>query len=255
MRQYELDLVVTEEDLCRWAMQASLHPGTDRTRLMAMWIANLRLKTHSIIESKVRSDENIEAAKTVLSSAQQFEWFVSQRFDAEESELLAATGSLSVSEDQTTEESITYSDWWTASRSLNKYALRLLLCHMIADISDWLSGPTDLFQGSGSKAAKTAIKDINSIIMSLPYLCRWKVGEPRGASSPCGRDDAASVEGITSLLVIWPLYLAGESRFATQEQKEQIRSKLRWIGDIVGIKHASGVSDVSIPTLLALVHH
>lgn len=247
MRQYELNLAVTEDDVCRWTMQASKHAGADRPHLTSMWVADLRLKVAVLIESQDRSPERIQSAMKILSSAQKFEWLVTQRFEAEDSQMVGEEHQLQTLTSNATNTTAVYTDWWSATRTLNKYALRLLLCHIIADISNWLNEGTGLFQGSGAKAANTAKEDIEAIMASLPYLCDRKSEEYRGAPSPCGRDDLSSVEGITSLLVIWPLYLAGESRFATSEQKEHIQHRLVWIGDNMGVKHASGVSQVRCP--------
>lgn len=226
-------------------MQAAKHSGAERPHLTAMWVADLRLKVARLTESRDRSPDSIQSAMKILSSAQKFEWLVTQRFEAENSEVLGEQNELQTPPDHAGQtNNVVYSDWWSATRALNKYAFRLLLCHIIADISNWLNEGTGLFQGSGSKAAKTAKEDIEAIMSSLPYLCDRKSEEHRGATSPCGRDDLSSVEGITSLLVIWPLYLAGESRFATQTQKEHIYGRLGWIGDNMGVKHASGVSQV-----------
>lgn len=250
MRQYELSLAVTEDDICRWTVQASKHAGADRPRLTSMWVADLRLKVAALIESQDRSPESIQSAMKILSSAQKFEWLVTQRVEAEQSEMAGEKLPMqTLTESALNTNTAIYTDWWSATRALNKYAFRLLLCHIIADISDWLNEGTGLFQGSGAKAANTAKKDIEAIMASLPYLCDRKSEEYRGASSPCGRDDLSSVEGITSLLVIWPLYLAGESRFATSEQKEHIQHRLGWIGDNMGVKHASGVSQVRFPSI------
>lgn len=245
MRQYELSLAVTEDDLCLWTMQAAKHSGVDRPHLTAMWVADLRLKVARLIEFPDRSPSGIQSAMRILSTAQKFEWLVSQRFEAKKSGTLGTQRPLQTTTDHAMQRAnVDYRDWWSATRALNKHAFRLLLCHIIADISDWLNEGTGLFQGSSAKAANTAKKDIETIMASLPYLCDRKSEEYRGASSPCGRDDLSSVEGITSLLIIWPLYLAGESRFATWAQKEQIQSRLGWIGDKMGVKHASGVSKV-----------
>lgn len=212
-----------------------------------MWVADLRLKVARLIESQDRSPENIQSAMKILSSAQKFEWLVTQRFEAEFAETFAVQNQMQTSPaeraTQATKTAV-YTDWWSATRALNKYAFRLLLCHIIADISNWLVEGTGLFQGSCAKAAATAKEDIEAIMASLPYLCDRKAEEHRGASSPCGRDDLSSVEGITSLLVIWPLYLAGESRFATAQQKELVQQRLGWIGDEMGVKHAATVSQV-----------
>lgn len=226
-------------------MQAAKHSGADRPHLTAMWVADLRLKVARLVESQDRSPDGIQSAMKILSSAQKFEWLVSQRFEAKKSERLGTQNQLQTTTGHAMQRPhVDYRDWWSATRALNKHAFRLLLCHIIADISDWLNEGTGLFQGSGAKAANTAKEDIEAIMASLPYLCDRKSEEYRGASSPCGRDDLSSVEGITSLLVIWPLYLAGESRFATSVQKGHIQSRLDWIGDNMGVKHASGVSKV-----------
>lgn len=247
MRQYELSLEVTEDDLCRWTVQAAMHSESSRPHLVAMWVGDLRLRVDRLLKAKQRDAGTHRAALEILSAAQKFERMVSKRFEAEDPDLLGEKRMPSVFEDHPAAYTIVYADWWTATRSLNKYAFRLLLCHLIADTCEWLEdGPGNpcQFMGAGQRAAAIARNDIDNIIASVPYLCAWGSGEPRGASSPCGRGEIASVEGITSFLVVWPLYLAGDSRFATQVQKDYIQHKLGWIGETVGVKHASGVSKV-----------
>lgn len=247
MRQYELSLDVTEEDLCRWSVQASMHPEHRKSHLTAMWVGNLRLKLARLVETRERSVKATQTAMEILRAAQKFERLVTQRCEAEDRELLGGQSvPFAVSPEHPAGKKIEYTDWWTATASLNKYAFRLLLCHIITEVSDWLVEPEAQFTGSGSKAGQIARQDIENIIASIPYLCSWRAGASRGASSPCGRDDVASLEGITSLLVIWPLYLAGHSQFATLEQKEYIQRRLGWIGENRGVKHASGVSKVRL---------
>lgn len=220
-----------------------------RPHLAAMYVGHLRQKAARLLETDERNDETTREAMEVLGTAQKFEKLVSQRFEAEATELLGERVEYSRGADASLESMLVYSDWWTASRSINKHAFRLLICHIIADVVEWLCDGPDAptFQRSGIKAAAIAKKDIDSVIASVPYLCAWKEGKPRGASSPCGRDDAASTQGITSMMVIWPLYLAGTSRFATVDQKEYIRRKLVWMAGNRGVRHALGVSKVCRP--------
>lgn len=239
-----------------------------RPHLAVMHVGHLRQKAARLLNKtgKERNAKTIKEAMEILGTAQKFEKLVTQRFEAEANELLGervgpspSSSSSSSSPSSGADDgdmnnnnmhessTLVYSDWWTASRSLNKYAFRLLICRIIADISEWLGdGPDAQFQGSGTKAAAIAKRDIESIIASLPYLCAWREGKSRGASSPCGRDDVTSIQGITSMMVIWPLYLAADSRFATVEQKAYIRHKLAWMADNRGVRHALGVSKVCI---------
>lgn len=252
MRQYDMTLSFTEEEMCCWTMQASMHPGAEGPALMPMWVANLRLRVARIVDRNERTPETLQAAMELLGMAQKFERMVTQGFEAEGSELAATERHLpSRTPEHPAETTIVYADWWTATRALNKYAFRLLLCHIIADVSEWLDGPEAQFRGSTSKAIDIARTDIENIIASIPYLCAWSPGQPRGASSPCGRDDVSSVEGLTSFVAIWPLYLAGDSRFASPEQKRYILRKLKWMGENVGVKHAVCISRVRTSSHLA----
>lgn len=261
MRQYVLSLHCSEDDVYRWSTQAGMRHKHQRPHLAAMYVGHLRQKAARLLKSGgERNAKTIKEAMEILGTAQKFEKLVTQRFEAEANELLGErvgppsssspppTGADDNDDSSRESSTLVYSDWWTASRSLNKYAFRLLICHIIADISEWLGDGRDAqqFQGSGMKAAAIAKRDIDSIIASIPYLCAWREGKSRGASSPCGRDDVTSIQGITSMMVIWPLYLAGNSRFATVEQKEYIRHKLAWMADNRGVRHALGVSKVCI---------
>lgn len=224
-----------------------------------MCFANLRVRIGLLLQSEQRTAETIEEATRLLAMAQNI---LIKGFAAEEKELLRNTSpstsstlssSSSSSSDEDLEDDdfllpVTYPDWWTATRALNRHALRLLLCHIIADASAWLG------RSPSEEAAAMARDDISSIIAAIPFLCTWDAAAaPRGATSPCGRADcAASVEGITSLLVIWPLWLAGSSPFARPAQSEYIQQRLVWIGKEFGVKHAIGISQVRMPSPVSI---
>lgn len=249
MRQYVLSLTCSEDDVCRWTVQAAQRPKQQRPHMTAMYVGLLRQKVARILETDERNAKTTQEAMEVLGTAQKFEELVSERFEAEATELLGERIVSPSDANDPCKATLVYSDWWTAARSLNKLAFRLLICHIIVDMLDWLGDGLDArSQRCGMKAAANAKRDIESIIASIPYLCAWKEGKSRGASSPCGRNDIASTQGIASLLVIWPLYLAGDSRCATVEQKEYIQQKLAWMAENRGVRHALGVSKVRINT-------
>lgn len=251
MRQYELKLELSDEDMRHWSAQSAMHPQDHPSHLTTMYVADLRLKLGRLLESGQRNDRTTQLAMRILSAARKLESMMTQRLSAnkaKEKQPQEVSGRLTALEENPMATPIVYSDWWTATRTLNKYAFRLLLCNIIADAAEWLDGqPEKNFEDSLQRADNIAREDIKDIIASIPYLCTWAAGKPRGASSPCGLNDVASVEGLTSLLAIWPLWLAGDSRFATQGQKNYIRSRLSWIGENVGVKHASSVCKVGVP--------
>ncbi|KKY33418.1 putative negative acting factor [Diaporthe ampelina] len=207
---YDLTTVIGDEDIMRWML-------------------DLRSKLASLLGSPRRDSEATRKAVKILMTAQEFERRVSHYYESED--LMAKKNLWLAKPDENAD--LVYPDWWTATRWLNKYAFRLLICHIIADVSNWLAESTDPWpQNLGTSASQTAKEDIHNIIASIPYLCSWKgIGEdpPKGAKSPCGSDDADSVEGITNLMVIWPLVLAAESQFATPEQKTYVQGRLGWI--------------------------
>ncbi|KAG8165093.1 hypothetical protein KVR01_005368 [Diaporthe batatas] len=228
MRQYDLSTVIGDDDIIRWSTQASSIPRANRPHLTSMRMLDLRSKLASLLASPRRDSEATRKAVKILMTAQEFERRVTQYYESED---LMAKKNLWHTKSESAH--IVYPDWWTATRWLNKYAFRLLICHIIADVSNWLAESADPWpQTLGTTASHTAKEDIHNIIASIPYLCSWKgIGEdpPKGAKSPCGSDDAASVEGITNLMVIWPLVLAAESQFVTPEQKEYVQGRLGWI--------------------------
>lgn len=209
-----------------------------------MRMLDLRSKLTSLLGSQRRDSEATRKAVKILMTAQEFERRVSQYYESED---LMAKKNLWLAKADANAD-LVYPDWWTATRWLNKYAFRLLICHIIADVSDWLAESTDPWpQNMGTSASQTAKEDIHNIIASIPYLCSWKgIGgdPPKGANSPCGSDDVDSVEGITNLMVIWPLVLTAESQFVTPEQKEYVQGRLGWIGENMGVKHAAVVCEV-----------
>ncbi|KAJ0119754.1 hypothetical protein J7T55_013958 [Diaporthe amygdali] len=246
MRQYDLTTVIDDEDISRWSKQTSIIPHANRPHLTSMRMLDLRSKLASLLGSPRRDSEATRKAVKILMTAQEFEKRVSQYYESED---LMAKKNLWVATTTDENADLVYPDWWTATRWLNKYAFRLLICHIIADVSAWLAESTEPWpQNLGTSASETAKEDIKNIIASIPYLCSWRgmaKDPPKGAHSPCGSDDAGSVEGITNLMVIWPLVLAAESQFVTPEQRDYVQGRLKWIGQNMGVKHAAVVSENS----------
>ncbi|KAI3398381.1 hypothetical protein diail_9473 [Diaporthe ilicicola] len=238
MRQSDLTTVIEDEDINRWSKQASSLPLAKRPHLTSMRMLDLRSKLANLLRSPRRDSEATRKAVKILMTAQEFEKRVTQYYESED--LMAKKNLWLATPDEDT--NLIYPDWWTATGWLNKYACRLLICHIIADVSTWLAESEEWPQNIGKKAAETAREDIRNIIASIPYLCSWKgMGSdpPKGANAPCGSDDADSVEGVTNLMVIWPLVLTADSQFVTPEQKEYVQGKLGWFGQNMGVKHAS----------------
>lgn len=262
MRQYTQSVTCSDEDILRWSVQAGMQRGAARQHLTAMYAGNLRLKATRLSE-KTRDAATIQEAMGILGAAQKFMHAVKQSVEednmasSEESAAAAMSplsGSANSPPPQAHPVPLMYPDWWTATRCINKFAFRLFMCRIVADVAEWLDGSSMganiydssmQFQGSaGMEAAALGQSDIESIMASIPYLCSWTKGQTRGASSPCGKNDIESTQGITHLLVIWPLYLAAESCFATAAQREYIQLNLKLLADNMGVRHASAVSKV-----------
>jgi len=105
----------------------------------------------------------------------------------------------------------------------------------------WTEYPNDYrLTSTYHKARQRCIELIDGIIASIPYFLGWEKG-PGGAfaggrQSACG--DQSFVIGVSAFYVMWPMFVAASSDFATPEQRAFVKGRLVYIAENVGVNQA-----------------
>ncbi|KAE9375062.1 hypothetical protein N431DRAFT_534079 [Stipitochalara longipes BDJ] len=115
----------------------------------------------------------------------------------------------------------------------------------------WRRYPNDYrLTSSYSKARQRCIELIDGIIASIPYFLGWE-GCPEGAlagttQSACGNQSKAI--GVGAFYVMWPMFVAANSDFATVEQRAFVKARLVHIAENLGINQAYQLIKVRLHT-------
>jgi hypothetical protein len=83
---------------------------------------------------------------------------------------------------------------------------------------------------------------VEDIVASVPYFFGWN-SENDGAMKAranfaCGSTDDLAVKPLTGIFVMWPLFAAAASDFATPSQRIFLRGRLKHVAEIMGINQA-----------------
>jgi hypothetical protein len=72
------------------------------------------------------------------------------------------------------------------------------------------------------------------------------------ANFACGTNDP-TVKPLTGIFVMWPLFAAAASDFATPSQRIFLRGRLKHVAEIMGINQALILFEVTILSLLSQI--
>lgn len=118
---------------------------------------------------------------------------------------------------------------------------QILIWTVILRCVAWLSNPTDYRISTEFRdASRICLELVQDIVSSIPYFFVWD----QGTSSVVANKIRSSCEnvalnGVSATFLMWPLYVAGTSDFATRSQRIFMRGKLAFIAESVGISQAT----------------
>jgi hypothetical protein len=124
---------------------------------------------------------------------------------------------------------------------LATWTCHLMLTTSILRCMAWLVTPEDYRTGREyQELADVAVLRIQDIVSTAPYFCKWNGYGTVYTDFPVGivtRDGPP--KGAAGLMVLWPLFAASGSDFATPLQKRYLKGRLRFLADFAGIKQAN----------------
>ena len=117
----------------------------------------------------------------------------------------------------------------------------------------WLGAPNDYtLSPEYTKASLACSQLIEDVVASIPYFFSWKTN-----SKACTFDDtspqsafgatSSSIKATSALLILWPIYTAAASDFASKSQKAFLAGRLKAIHEVTGVNHANILRHVRSP--------
>lgn len=232
-----------------WNRLGSQDDVAGRCSYLKLLAAELRAESDTIMASCARTPDKVESVLTILRRAEALDtamadWATSTPDDwhyspalwisdiAEEmlDTTMAFMGRLDAYAD------ICVAGLWNLFR-----AARLLTLSVSLRCTAWLCSPSDYRRTPAyAKVAKTSRSIIEDIIASVPQILKTDRTDLTGAFI----GSVGPGEGAAGVFMLWPLFAAASSDFATDLQRKWLVGRLSYIGTVVGIGSAQIMSKV-----------
>ncbi|CZR60782.1 uncharacterized protein PAC_10678 [Phialocephala subalpina] len=126
---------------------------------------------------------------------------------------------------------------------------QILIWSVILRCVAWLSNPADYRISTEYRDASRICRElIQDIVSSIPFFFLYDQDENMPVEdmirSSC---ENLALKGASATFLMWPLYVAGASDFATKSQRIFTRGKLAFIAESVGISQATLMLQISLP--------
>jgi hypothetical protein len=152
----------------------------------------------------------------------------------------------------------TYQDIFIAAMWNHSRISRLFLAGLIVRCAAWISSPMDYRTlPEYATAARVGVDMVADIIASVPFLLGWRAdsdGEAKvgGLSGfTLGEENMTSSKALGGYFLMWPLFCAACSDYATDSQRQWIKGRMNRISDVMSLNQAKTISSVSY-SILAL---
>ena len=144
-----------------------------------------------------------------------------------------------------------YGEFWMAYSLNIARSSRLFIWTTILRCVAWLGGVERDYRITEeyTTASRVCSEIIGDIVSSIPFVFGGSNEEDAsGVWSPqfaCGTTDKSTPRGLAGLFVMWPIFSAASSDFATQSQRRYLRGRLTYIAQTMGINQAEVLLKVS----------
>jgi hypothetical protein len=136
-----------------------------------------------------------------------------------------------------------YGELWMAYKYNIVRSCRLFIYSTILRCVAWLGNSQDYrLTPEYTTAARICRQLVEDIVASVPYFFGWNsendVTMKARANFACGSSDDPSVKPLSGIFVMWPLFTAAASDFASPSQRIFLRGRLKHIAETMGIAQA-----------------
>jgi hypothetical protein len=149
---------------------------------------------------------------------------------------------------------VAYGELWMAYYYNIVRSCRLYIWTTILRCVAWMSNPRDYrLSPEYMTASGTCRQLIEDIIASVPYFFGWNRDKDMAmadrSSFACGTNDDGSIKGLAGIFIMWPIFTAAVSDFASPSQRVYLRGRLRYIAEQMGVNQASILLQVKWPAI------
>ncbi|RYP69795.1 hypothetical protein DL771_005904 [Monosporascus sp. 5C6A] len=150
-----------------------------------------------------------------------------------------------------------YADIYIASVWNLARTARMILHTMIVRCAAWVCAPVDYrTTPEYATAVRTCVELSTDIIACVPYHLGWHlkrgdaVQRAQLGGFACGEEDGT--KALAGYFLAWPLIGVSSQDYTTDAQRAWISGRLRHIGDELGVKYATALSEVKlrVPSML-----
>jgi hypothetical protein len=151
-----------------------------------------------------------------------------------------------------------YGELWMAYKYNIVRSCRLFVWTTILRCAAWLGDPQDYrLTPEYTTASRICRQLVEDIVSSVPYFFGWNresnASMNARANYACGINDDPTVKPLVGIFVMWPLFAAAASDFATPSQKIFLRGRLKYVAKFMGINQALILFEVIILYLLSQI--
>ena len=240
-----------------WKSVSSGDPIVEAFAAANLKMASLRADTDSILKERLHSAENIENTLKLLRRAEALDREYVEWIKALPESWDIKTVAWMDGEVPDLSNSIihpgrvdAYGELWMAYKYNIVRACRLLAWSAILRATAWLADPRDYrLTPEYTTASRICRQLIEDIVASIPYFFGWhgdkKVTFTDRSNFACGATESFSVKRLSGIFVMWPLYIAGASDFASPSQRVFMRGRLKHVAEMMGINQALVLFEVS----------
>lgn len=144
-----------------------------------------------------------------------------------------------------------YGELWMAYKYNIVRSCRLFIYSTILRCVAWLGNSHDYrLTPEYTTAARICRQLVEDIVASVPYFFGWNsendVTMKARANFACGSSDDPSVKPLSGIFVMWPLFTAAASDFASPSQRIFLRGRLKHIAETMGIAQALILSELPL---------
>ncbi|KUJ15368.1 uncharacterized protein LY89DRAFT_588204 [Mollisia scopiformis] len=137
----------------------------------------------------------------------------------------------------------TYGELWMAYKYNIVRGCRLFIWTVILRCVAWLGDPRDYrLTPEYTTASRICQQLVEDVVASVPYFFGWNRDKDSAmvdrSQYACGATDYSSVKPLAGIFVMWPLFAAASSDFASPSQRVFLRGRLKFVAEMMGINQA-----------------
>ncbi|KXJ90603.1 hypothetical protein Micbo1qcDRAFT_148510 [Microdochium bolleyi] len=142
---------------------------------------------------------------------------------------------------------------WSLARTT-----RMLMATTIMRCAAWIVAPVDYRTTSEyATSSRICVEMVTDIIASIPYHFGLRQQRPgwgiEGNNSGFGCGDGTDTSCLAGYFAVWPLGHIYHSDFATDNQVAWVGGRLKYIGDVLGVKYALIIRSLRLKLPSALI--